>query len=196
MKALSDDRISIEQFFDWASDQDGRFELVDGQVRMMVGATNAHNDIKNNVEVALTLLARKTGCRASSSDSGIRTGERSLRLPDVVVNCGPRNPDAREIQAPAVVVEISSPGTRATDLGVKLAEYRNVSSILAIIQIEPDVIAVAVHRRVGIGWIVEVYEDIDDVIALPELQGVLALREVYLDMEVKPRPRFQIVTLG
>ena len=196
MKALSDDSLSIEQFFDWASDQDGRFELVDGQVRMMVGATNAHNDIKNNVEVALTLLARKSGCRASSSDSGIRTGERSLRLPDVVVNCGPRNPDAREIQAPAVVVEISSPGTRATDLGVKLAEYRNVASILVIIQIEPDVIAIAVHRRVGIGWIAEVYEDFDDVIALPELQGVLTLREVYLDMEVKPRPRFQIVTLG
>jgi len=196
MKALSDDRISIEQFFDWASNQDGRFELADGQVRMMVGATNAHNDIKNNVEVALTLLARKSGCRASSSDSGIRTGERSLRLPDVVVNCGPRNPDAREIQAPAVVVEISSPGTRATDLGVKLAEYRNVASILVIIQIEPDVIAIAVHRRVGIGWIAEVYEDFDDVIALPELQGVLTLREVYLDMEVKPRPRFQIVTLG
>ena len=196
MKALSDDRISIEQFFDWASNQDGRFELADGQVRMMVGATNAHNDIKNNVEVALTLLARKSGCRASSSDSGIRTGERSLRLPDVVVNCGPRNPDAREIQAPAVVVEISSPGTRATDLGVKLAEYRNVASILVIIQIEPDVIAIAVHRRVGIGWIAEVYEDFDDVIALPELQGVLTLREVYLDMDVKPRPRFQIVALA
>jgi Uma2 family endonuclease len=194
MRALSDDGISIEQFFKWVSDQDARFELVDGQVRMMAGSTNAHNDIKNNVEVALTLVARKAGCRASSSDSGIRTGERSLRLPDVVVNCGPRNPDAREIEAPTVVVEISSPGTRATDLGVKLAEYRNVASISVIIQIEPDVIAVAVHRRVGNGWFAEIYEDIDDVVAIPELAGVLTLRDIYLDMDVKTRPRFRIVS--
>jgi len=196
MKALFEDGISIEKFFDWVSDQDGRFELVDGEIRMMAGATNAHNDIKNNVEVALTLIARKTGCRASSSDSGIRTGERSLRLPDVVVNCGPRNPDAREIEAPTVVVDISSPGTRATDLGVKLAEYRNIASISVIIQIEPDVIAVAVHRRVGSVWFAEVFEEIDDVVMLPELEGELALRDVYLDMDVKTRPKFRIVSPG
>lgn len=151
METLRNNGISVEQFLEWAGQQDKRYELVNGQIHRMAGATNGYTDIRNNVEYALTTLSRPKGCRTTGSDSGVRTGARSFRLPDIVVNGGPRDANAREIQAPSIVVEISSPGTWPTNLGAKLNKYQGLSSLQVIIQIEPDVVAVAVHRRTAAG---------------------------------------------
>jgi len=185
MNAVPQNLVSVDQFFSWLANQEGRFELVNGQIRMMTGATYRHNQVKNNVTVALTPLARACGCRSTTSDTGVQTGEHGIRYPDVVIDRGPQSPTSMTVSNPVIVVEISSPSTRGTDLGVKLYEYQNLDAVQIIIQIEPDVIDVAIHRRTaGGGWAVEVYQSADAVIDLPPLKGSLAVADIYFGLDV------------
>lgn len=194
MNALPQERLSVDQFLSWLPSQEGRYELVNGQIRMMTGAANRHNIAKDNVAAALLYPARAQGCRSTSSDTGVRTGERSLRYPDVVVDCGPPELDAMTVATPTILVEVSSPGTRETDLSVKLFEYQNLPSVQIIIQIEPDIVLVAVHRRGPDGsWQLEVYDSLDGIIELPPLAASLTMRDIYFSLDVKPRPKLQVV---
>ena len=193
MNAVPQNLVSVQQFFSWLANQEGRFELVNGQIRMMTGATYRHNQVKNNVTVALTPLARACGCGSTTSDTGVQTGEHGIRYPDVVIDCGPQSPNSMTVNNPVIVVEISSPSTRGTDLGVKLYEHQNLDAVQMIIQIEPDVIDVAVHRRAPGGWVVEVYQTQHALIDLPPLKGSLAVTDIYFGLDVRPRPTFQVV---
>jgi len=78
-------------------------------------------------------------------------------------------------------------------LGVKLYEHQNLDAVQMIIQIEPDVIDVAVHRRAPGGWVVEVYQTQHALIDLPPLKGSLAVTDIYFGLDVRPRPTFQVV---
>jgi Uma2 family endonuclease len=188
--------VSIDEFFDWLSHQEGRYELVNGQIRMMTGATYRHNIVKDNVAYALRVPARTQGCNATTSDTGVRTGPRGVRYPDVVVDCGPPDLDSMTASNPTIIIEVSSPGTRDADLGVKLWEYQSLASVQIIIQIEPDVVFVAVHRRTAGGWQVDVHESLDTAIELPPLNTALPMRAIYDGVEVKPRPKLQLVDGG
>lgn len=194
MDALRQDQVSVDDFLAWIADRDGRFELVDGRILMMAGATVRHNIVANNITVALTPMAKRYGCRSSTSDMAVRTGVNSLRYPDVMVDCGPPDYDALIASSPTVIVEVSSPGTAQVDAVVKLDEYRRLPTVQAVIQVEPDFVLVSVHRRgSGADWQTEIYESLDDVIALPALGGSLALADIYDTLSVKPRPRVQLV---
>ncbi len=194
MEALPQNDMSIEEFFDAIEHVEGRFELVDGQPMMMDGATNQHNNIKNNITVALTPAARRRGCNSTTSDTGVQTGERSVRLPDVVVDCGSSDPNGKTIANPTIIVEVSSPGIRSSDVGVKLAEYQGLASVRIVIQVEPDVVFAAVHSRGDDNaWQVRVYDSLDDEIPIPSLEATLAFRDIYYGMNIKPRPRLQLV---
>jgi Uma2 family endonuclease len=194
MDVLSHKVTSVEEFLAWLPGREGRFELVNGEIRMMTGATNQHSNVTNNITVALTPLARRSGCRSTTQDTGIRTTERGVRYPDVVVDCGPLSPSAMTVDNPTIIVEVSSPSIREADLGIKLAEYQALATAQAIIQIEPDVVLVAVHRRRNAAsWQTEVYEDLDGGIDLPSLGGSLALRDIYFGLDVRPRPTLQLV---
>lgn len=194
MNAVPQKLVSIEEFFAWLVHQEGRFELVNGHIRMMTGAAYRHNVVKNNVTVALTPAARKCGCNSTTSDTGVQTSERSVRYPDVVVDCGPQAPEAMTVSNPVILVEISSPSTRGTDLAVKLFEYQRLQSVQVLVQIEPDLVEVAVHRRAPDGsWQLELYEDMDSRIDLPPLATSLAIADIYFGLDVKPRPSLQLV---
>lgn len=193
MNAVPQNLISLEEFFDWLADQDGRFELVNGQIRMMAGAAFRHNVVKNNITVALTPSARRCGCSSTTSDTGIQTGPYSIRYPDIVIACGPQVPTAMIVSNPAILIEVSSPSTRDTDLLAKVSEYQGLGSVQIIMQVEPDVAQVAVYRRIEDGWQFEAYEGLEAEIDLPPLQTRLSLRDIYEDVEVKQRPLLQLV---
>lgn len=194
MNAVPQTLVSTEDFLSWLVGQEGRFELVNGQIRMMTGATHRHSLVKDNVSFALTPAARARGCSSTTSDSGVQTSSTSVRYPDVVVNCGPQAPDAMTLGNPVILIEVSSPSTRGTDLAVKLFEYQRLDSVQIIIQIEPDVAEVAVHRRGPDGlWQLELHGTLDSQIDLPPLGTSLRMQDIYIGLDVKPRPALQLV---
>jgi Uma2 family endonuclease len=95
---------------------------------------------------------------------------------------------------PTIIVEISSPVTPVLDDGAKLREYQDVESVDTVMQIESEIALVKVHRRQKNGtWTEETFEEFDLSIPLPSLATSISLNEIYDTLEVKPRPRLQVV---
>jgi len=187
------EKLTVESFFKAIAGRDGQFELIDGVAYAMAGAKQGHNVISSNVQTALVPAGKSQGCRTTSSDTGVLTGPRSVRFPDVVVDCGPPDPDALTATSPTIIVEVSSPGTAVFDYGEKLDEYRRLPSVRLILQIESEIVLLKAHRREGEGWVERTYEAFDDVIEIAPLQTAISVAEIYDTLNVSPRTRLQVV---
>ena len=106
---------------------------------MMTGGNYAHARVLGNLLAWLKTGLRGSGCRPLGPDMAVRTGERSVRYPDLVVDCAQSPPDdkSRELLHPRVIIEVLSPGTRDDDETVKLDEYRGLVSVDTIVLIDP-----------------------------------------------------------
>ena len=188
------EKLTIDEFFQAIAGNDGRYELVGGAAYAMAGAKEGHNVICSNVLTALVPAGKRRGCRTTSGDTAVQTGPDTIRYPDVVVDCGAPNAAAMTASKPAVIVEVSSPGTAVFDYGAKLREYQNVESIDTVLQIESEIALVKVHRRRTDGtWIEETIEEFDFPIALPSLATSITLNDIYDTLEVRPRTRLKVV---
>ena len=175
-------RISVEEFL--AMDfGDAKAELEDGLIYMMAGGNRAHARIAANLMVALGARLRGSGCFPYGSDFAARTGERSIRYPDVSVYCD--NPSAREndfeklIGDPRIIFEVLSPSTEKHDERTKLPEYRELAGVQAIILINPrDETIRVVARLDGPNW-ADVTLDPGADLALEALNIVLPRTEIF-----------------
>ena len=187
--------MSADEFLVWIEAQDARHELVRGvPTRLMAGAKQGHNVVTSNILVALVPQAKQHGCRTTSSDTAVRTSQNAIRYPDIVVDCGPFDPSAREATGPVLVVEVSSPRTSSIDVTDKLDEYRSHAGLRLILLVDPDVVAVKVYRRDAAGaWHVERYDGLAQSIDLPEIGGSLSLTDLYDTLSPKQRPPLRVV---
>lgn len=141
---------TADEFFAWAEDRPGRFELVAGRVVAMAPERLAHGRAKLDAAIALrtALAAARLDCEAVADSIAVRIDERTVYIPDALVRCGPRAPgDAIEIADPVIVVEVISPSSRGTDTGGKLAGYLRLSSVQHYLVVDTDARLVIHHRR-------------------------------------------------
>lgn len=134
-------RVSVLEFLEM--DFGGaKAELVDGLIFMMAGGSARHAAIAVNLSAALLTRLRGTSCRPYSSDLAVRTGEASIRFPDVSVYCRDDltddTGDAKLLGIPRVVFEVLSPSTASNDQIIKLAEYRRLPGLQAVVFIDPE----------------------------------------------------------
>ena len=147
-----DEFLSIEFRFD--EDVAPRIELDNGRISAMAGGSALHSIVQGNIFAALLRELRGSGCRPHGPDMGVRTNDLSLRYPDVSVFCGHQNAEDAKLRYysdPKLVVEVLSPSTRRKDEGIKLIEYRAVSSLDAILYVDPDARAVRLSTRTKAG---------------------------------------------
>jgi len=195
MQAMEHDRVSAEDFLEWILNQEGRFELVDGYViEMMAGAKQGHNVVVSNIVSSLGPQSKAGGCRTTSSDTAVQTLASTIRYPDIVVDCGPPDPDAMVAESPTLVVEVSSPGTSSVDTTDKLDEYREHPAVRLIMFVEPSSVLVKLYRRDSEGaWWSEKYDDLANVIHMPEIGASLELSEIYDTLMPRNRPRLHVI---
>jgi Uma2 family endonuclease len=194
MAIPEEEKLTVDEFLKAITGHDGRFELVRGVAYAMAGAKEGHNVICSNVQTALVPAGKRKGCRTTSSDTAVQTGPDTVRYPDVVVDCGPPNATALTASRPTIVVEVSSSGTAVFDYGTKLREYQGMESIDTVLQIESEIALVKVHRRQENGtWTEETVEEFNMDIPLPSLAVSITLNEIYDTLDVRPRPRLQVV---
>jgi Uma2 family endonuclease len=178
-------RMSADEFLDWCTHkEDARYELVDGQTVMMVGATDRHDQIVVNLIAELRTRLRGTPCAPRTADQAVKTrGDARVRRPDVLVDCGPRNPNGLYAPNPTVVFEVLSPYTENVTLSSKLDEYKSIASIAHIVLLAQDKVFVRHHARVGNdAWTEEALSGVDAVLKLAAIKIELSLREIYADV--------------
>jgi Uma2 family endonuclease len=188
MAAVAAKKWDVEGFLDWCTRQEGRFELVDGVVVAMAGATRRHDQIVVNILTGLVSRLRGKPCRAHTADFAVRTRERTIRRPDVLVDCKPGENDSLEALGPTAVFEVLSPSPRQTDLVRKLDEYRDLAGLRHVVLIEQGVASVVAYARASdeAPWTLSEYDGVESDIELDALGVRLPMAEVYADVEFDP----------
>jgi Uma2 family endonuclease len=124
-------------FLAWVQGREGRFELAERRVVMMVGGSKTHALIASKLVRALWARIDVEKWVVLGSDLAIDVGPGSLRYPDAVVDSvgGQR---ALTATAPVLVAEVLSPSSATLDLGDKAAEYLRLPSLAAYLVLSQD----------------------------------------------------------
>lgn len=175
-------RVSAEEYLrEERAREDGRAELLDGEVVMMAGATRRHTILISSIDVALNNRLAGTPCQAVTSDLRVKpqTAD-TYTYPDVVVFCDEEG-DAEEdtLTNPVAIFEVLSPSTRNRDRGDKFAYYRTIVSLRHYVLVSPDARSVDHYRRQEGGvWLLTTLEG-DAILRLDPPGVELPLDEVY-----------------
>lgn len=157
MNVAARPRMTADEFIRWAESQnEGRYELVAGEVVAMAPERSRHALVKARVWRALDDAVRtaQLTCTAYPGGMAVRIDESTVYEPDALVRCGePLDDDAVEIGDPIIVVEVLSPSSPARDAGAKLADYVPLPSLRHYLLIDAKTRAVVHHRIDGGGRI-------------------------------------------
>ncbi|MGC4006190.1 MAG: Uma2 family endonuclease [Pirellulales bacterium] len=168
-----------------------KHEYLGGIVHAMAGAKNVHNDIVGNIFAALHSRLRGGKCRPYNSDTKVRlrmsSGQLRFYYPDVQVVCDPNLPDESFQDRPKLIVEVLSKSTRRTDHSEKLEAYTSIPTLDTYLLIDSERIEAVVYGRQGDEFMRNVFDRIDQSIALPGINAEISLAEIYENI-VFPQP--------
>jgi Uma2 family endonuclease len=135
-----------DAFLAWARGREGRFELVERQVVMMVGGSKTHPLIASQLMRTLWTRIDVKKWVVLGSDLAVDVGPGSLRYPDAIVDSigGQR---ALVATAPALIAEVPSPSSATLDLGDKAAEYLRLPSLAAYLVLSQDEVKAWVYLK-------------------------------------------------
>lgn len=174
--------LTVEDFLQIDFGPDLHAELDNGVIRIREMGTASHARVSGNILVWLATNLRGTGFAAYGSSFGVRTHDMSLRYPNVSLffgRNGPEYDDDLAFDDPTLVVEVMSPTTAAYDTGVKLDEYRALSSVEALIFVDPITERIRVLHRTGPQAWTDAWIEGDTAIDLPTLKLRMPLSEVF-----------------
>lgn len=132
IQALTNQQLSFEDYIDFCSQTDERYELVGGKLILMTPPTWLHLKIAKFLEQVFDIAILELGYNWEAfRESGQRTDDDSSRLPDVVIvpteAITPTLNQSAVLQCPSLLaVEIVSPSSTTDDYKNKLREYQSL----------------------------------------------------------------------
>jgi Uma2 family endonuclease len=181
--------ITVEDYLDGELSSPIKHEYLGGVVYAMAGARIVHNVIAGNAFANLHVRLRGRRCQPYNSDTKIRVRlltQVRFYYPDVSVVCRSHPPSYSFQDEPTVLIEVISRGTRRIDEGEKKDAYLTIPSLSVYLLVESESAAVVAFRRTPQGFVREVYDTIDAVVPLGEIETELPLREIYESVEFTP----------
>lgn len=179
--------ISPEEYLAYEREAETKSEYVDGEIYAMTGASHQHNRISINVGAQLWNQLQDRPCEPMVADMRVRVGRRAYLYPDIVVVCGEAQVEDEggdTLLNPTLVVEVLSPSTENYDFGKKFTLYPSIPSLQEYLLVAQDRCHVAHYVRQGDNtWLLSETFALDDTLALPSIDGRLALRDVYQRVE-------------
>ena len=150
--------LTIDEFLQWDSGDDRRYELVRGFPMAMSAPSRAHQIIAVNFGRRLAeALDERPPCSAGAEvPIALPDRDDSCHVADLAVTCTEHEPGERLIPDPLVIVEILSPSTENRDRKVKLPDYRSIPSVVEIVLVDQQPFYCEVHRRLDGGrWLTD-----------------------------------------
>jgi Uma2 family endonuclease len=143
-------RMTSDEFIAWAMEQDGRCELVAGEIVAMAPERSAHALTKFHIARRLAEAIETAGlpCQVYPDGMAIEIDDATTYEPDASVRCGePLPPDALTLHDPIIVVEVLSPSSLAADTGAKLADYFRLPSVRHYLIVRTEDRTIIHHAR-------------------------------------------------
>lgn len=174
------------EYFERERKSFGRWEYVDGRIRLMAGGTDDHNMIASNISRSLGNALVPKGCRVYGPDMKVHTGDGVNTFPDVSAVCGERQYYLGRkdvILNPALIVEVLSPSTAEYDEGEKFRHYQTRELLQDYLLVEQEEARVRLFSRRGSHWETREIKGRHGTIHLPSVSVDLALVDVYALIE-------------
>ena len=179
-------RMTVEEYLELEESSAVKHEYVAGEAFAMSGVTARHNLINLNLSRLLHAATRRRGCRVFAMDVKLRAAADRIYYPDAIVASGEAAEVELIIELPTVVLEITSPSTRATDRREKLDAYQRIQSLQTYAIVEQRRRQVTVYTRDADGqWQREELIGSGDVV-IPAIDATLTLDEIYEDVPLPP----------
>ena len=150
MAAVTQQRMTVDEYLAWAQGRPGRYELDGGLVHARSPENAGHAEVKFAVQKALDTAIRSGGlpCHMMPDGMTVRVDAATAYEPDALVYCGPKVARAAlEIPNPIVIVEVLSPSTQHIDMGAKLAGYFRLPSVAHYLIVDPTQPLILHHSR-------------------------------------------------
>lgn len=149
--------LTIDEFLEWDSGDDGRYELREGEIVAMAPTKPAHQILSAKLARHIDeALDDRPPCTVRVEAPIAVAGRETCHQADLAVTCHPYEPGQKATSEPLVVVEILSPSTESYDRKVKLPDYRDIPSVREIVLIDQDQVYCEIHRRLDAGrWLVD-----------------------------------------
>ena len=178
-------KMSVEEFLDFAESSEEWYEYIDGEPIKMTGGKLNHFRLIHRLQVLLESLLPDSDFEVLASGMLVRVEEASLVAPDVCVVRGEpeTEADTRILLNPVLVVEVTSPSSVDHDRVVKRDFYQSVDSIQAYLIVDQHRMFVELYTRSQTGWHLQTFSRPDDVVPLAALNCRLPLRDIYRNVE-------------
>jgi len=150
MNELAPQRMTIDEYLEWAIGRPGRYELVNGRPIRMSPETTGHVSVKGFVLLALMELTDGAAPKLIALGDGatVRISDDTAFEPDALVYAGPELPGKEMVVPnPLIVVEVLSPSSVNRDTTAKLTGYFSVPSVEHYLVVDPEDRLVVHYKR-------------------------------------------------
>ena len=148
MNAMTQPKLSLEDYLAWEDEQPERHEFYRGEVFARDGERRVHGCLVGNLARVLGNALQGSPFQVFVNSMKLQVGEDIVFYPDVFITCDKTDLSTERIfTAPTVVVEVLSPSTQAYDRGLKFEVYRRIASLREYILIDPDTWRIDAFRR-------------------------------------------------
>ena len=126
--------MTVEQFAEMITAETENYELVDGELIPLPGATFEHNDIRDLLGHLLWVYFRSGVAGHAVSETACRIAKDTVRIPDLSVFLGEdrlRQIDRKKLPVPFppdIAIEVLSPSESAMDVRRKVRDYLGAGS--------------------------------------------------------------------
>jgi Uma2 family endonuclease len=152
--ALKDDFVAVTDYLTAEETSDIRHEYLGGLVYAMAGETRAHNQIVQNLLLAIQARLKGGPCKIYMSDIRVNFDLRNdeyYYYPDIVVTCDSRDTHPRFIRYPKLIIEVLSKSTERVDKREKFFAYTTIESLEEYVLIAQETRGATIFRRSN-GW--------------------------------------------
>ncbi len=179
-------RMSLDEYLAFEEKSPIKHEYVGGEVYAMSGTTFRHGRIALNIARHLHSAARSHGCGIVLSDVKVRAASDRVYYPDVLIACGRAAQVDLIVEAPSLIVEVTSPTTRATARREKLDAYLKIPSLRMYLIVDQRRRYVHAYYRDAKGeWQREEIQG-EGAVAIAFLDTQLTLDQIYEDVTLPP----------
>jgi Uma2 family endonuclease len=164
-------------------------EVIEGKSIPRPASNRWHNIIATNFVVAIGGRVQRGNHDLYANDMRVKFGRNSVCLPAVVVVTGePEFSDNTDeiLLNPTLLIEIFSPGTRATDRTEKLEGFLAIPKLKECLLVNEQEMRIEHWSRQNPKqWIYRIYNEKDDSINLESIGCKMSLSEAYSQVKLR-----------
>ena len=151
-----------QSFLEWEELQEGKHQLIQGEVFAMGCARREHVVVSLNIASILKQHLKRKPCQTYISDMKLRVEQAdAFFYPDVMVSCDKEDHKAEQLlSTPSLIIEVLSDSTEAFDRGKKFAAYRQIESLKEYVLIDVKAQRVECFKRTAENdWLLHISEN-------------------------------------